>query len=50
MQKIFKSIQLDKNWIPELKICRSKKNNYFFSSFDTKNLQFLIKKILIIIK
>ena len=44
MQKIFKSIQLDKNWIPELKKYADQKNNYFFSSFDTKNLQFLIKK------
>ena len=45
MQKIFKSIQLDKNWIPELKkYADQKKIIIFFSSFDTKNLQFLIKK------
>lgn len=45
MQKIFKSVELNKNWIAELKKYADKKKIIiFFSSFDQKNLQFLIKK------
>ena len=51
MQKLFKKVELNINWVNQLKVHASKNRIIlFFSSFDEKNLKFLIKKNFIITK